>query len=189
MSETTVVLAVLGALVVVLAATLVVVSARSRSAAPLYVQADVHPEDEPLASDAAELVDESQVEEIEQERPVPASAGKRNMVTALIVGVLVVAAVIVATQTTKPTVAGAAISQTFETGQACVTVSVPVVAADKADSQDTADALFSALTQLKGLKTATYDAELSSISVGFCETSTTEDAIRQAIAAAGLLAQ
>ena len=114
---------------------------------------------------------------------------KRNLVTGAIIGILIVAAAVVVAQTTRPQLTGDTISQTFAPGEPCATATIPIKVSGDSDPRATADALFAALKPLTGLNTATYNIKKMSIDVGYCESQTTEDALRQALAPTGLVAQ
>ncbi|MDP2182988.1 MAG: hypothetical protein Q8K99_10530 [Actinomycetota bacterium] len=129
----------------------------------------------------------------DEEAPTPehsrTGATARTKATAAIIGVIVILAVVIATQTTKPQQVGDTISQTFTPGEPCTVATIPLVVADGADPQATADALFAALKPMVGLNTATYNIKTSSIEVGFCDSETSEAVVRQALAATGLVAE
>ena len=114
---------------------------------------------------------------------------KRNLMTGAIIGVLILAAAVVVMQTTRPQLTGDTISQTFAPGEPCATATIPIKVSGNADPRATADALFAALKPLAGLNTATYNLKKLSIDVGYCESQTSEDALRQALAPTGLVAQ
>lgn len=116
------------------------------------------------------------------------SAGRRNLIAATVVGVLVVGTFIIGAQTTKPTLTENTITQTFSQGEPCLTSTIPLAVPGGADPQATAKTLFTALGPVRGLTAATYDIAASTIQVGFCESQTTEDAIRQALAVTGMVA-
>jgi hypothetical protein len=118
-----------------------------------------------------------------------AGTAKRNLVTAGIVVVFIILGIVIGTQTTKPQATGDKISQTFAQGEACVTASIPLAVPQGSDPRATADKIFAALQPIGGMKNATYDTKTSSIEVGFCESSTSEAAIKQALMPTGLIAQ
>jgi hypothetical protein len=113
---------------------------------------------------------------------------KRNLVTATIIGGLVVAAIIVGAQTTKPKATGDTISQTFSSGEACATATIPLAVSADADPSKTAEVLFTAIRPIPGLTTATYNRKTASIDIGYCESSSSEAALRQALAPTGMVA-
>ena len=82
---------------------------------------------------------------------------KRNLVTAAIIGVLVVAAVVVGAQSTRPKMTGDTISQTFSSAEPCATAKIPLAVDEGADPQKTAETLFAAIKPIAGLTTATYN--------------------------------
>ncbi len=113
---------------------------------------------------------------------------KRNLVTATIIGGLVVAAIIVGAQTMKPKATGDTISQTFSSGEACATATIPLAVSADADPGKTAETLFAAIKPIPGLTTATYNRKTASIDIGYCESSSSEAALRQALAPTGMVA-
>jgi hypothetical protein len=114
---------------------------------------------------------------------------KRNLVTAVIVGVLVVAGIVLGIQGTKPKSTGDTVTKTFSQGEPCATATVALALPPNAETQATADQLFEALQPVAGgLNTATFNRATSSIDVGYCESKTTEDAVRAALAPTGMVA-
>jgi hypothetical protein len=113
---------------------------------------------------------------------------KRNLVTAAIIGVLIVAAVVVGTQATKPKITGDTISQTFSSAEPCATAAIALAVPSGADPSKTAEAMFAAIRPIPGLTTATYNIKTGSIDIGFCESSSSEAALRQALAPTGMVA-
>jgi len=185
-------LVVLIALVAAAAIALVLVLGRSKGAGSGGIPSSEEPEEEtpaPLAAsdvsptDAAADTDE--VPSFETSRP---SAAKRNLLTVSVIGVFIVAAVLIGAQTTKPKSSGDTISKTYSAGEPCETAVIPLAVPDSTDAQTAADALFAALGPVGGLNTATYNLKTSSLSVGYCESKTTEPAIRDALAPTGLIA-
>ena len=114
---------------------------------------------------------------------------KRNLVTGGIIGVLVVAAVVVGTQSTRPKMTGDTISQTFSSAEPCATAKIPLAVDAGADPQQTADKLFAAIKPIPGLTTATFNRKTATIDIGYCESSSSEAALRQALAPTGLVAE
>ncbi len=144
-------------------------------------------------SSAAETTDADDVDGAsDSESPVsgqPMSGrAKRNLVTALIVGALAVAAVVVGMQSTAPKMTGDTISQTFSAGEPCATAKISLAVPDQADPQKTAEALFAAIKPIAGLTTATYNRKTSSIDIGYCDSTSSEAALRQALAPTGMVA-
>lgn len=119
----------------------------------------------------------------------PAGAGKRRAITLAFLGVIVVLVVVIAIQTTKPQQVGSTISQTFTPGDPCTRTTIALTVPGDTDPQTTANTLFAALRPVVGLNTATFDAETSSIDIGFCDSVTSEAVIRQALAPTGLVAE
>jgi hypothetical protein len=114
---------------------------------------------------------------------------KRNLVTAAIIGVLVVAAVVVGVQNTRPKMTGDTISQVFSSAEPCATADIALTVPDKADPQKTAETVFAAIRPIAGLTTATYNRKTNRIDIGYCESSSSEAALRQALAPTGLVAE
>ena len=142
------------------------------------------------ATDEGSEVDEgpSEVDGSAERPQAPKGAAKRKLVTAGIIAALVLAAVVAGGQSAKPKVTGDTVTEVFAQGEPCVTATIALSVADGADPGTTASSLFDALRPLKGLNTATYNAKTSSIDVGYCESKSTEDALRNALAPTGLLA-
>ena len=116
------------------------------------------------------------------------ASAKRNTITAVLIGVMVVAGLVLGSQATKPKLAGDTISKTFSQGSPCASATIQVVQKDGADPAATADVLFKALEGLDGMNSGTYNAKTSSIDVGWCESVTTEDAVRGVLEPTGLIA-
>jgi len=114
------------------------------------------------------------------------SSLKRNLSTGAIIVVLVIAAVAVGSRSTRPQAIGDTISQTFSAGEPCETAQIPV--ANAGDPEDTAKRLFAALGTMTGLNAATYNIKTQSIEVGYCESQTSEDAVRRVLQSTGLVA-
>lgn len=114
---------------------------------------------------------------------------KRNLVTASIVGAIIVSTFVVGNQTTKPQIEGDSISQTFSQGQPCSTATIAIAVPVEADPTKTADTLFSALKAVDGMNTATYNFKTSTLEAGFCESKGSEESVRQALAPTGLVAE
>ena len=119
----------------------------------------------------------------------PSTAAKRGLIAAGIIGVIIVVAVIVGRETTKPQVAGDTVTKVFAPGQPCVSATIALTVPSGADIAATAQQIFAALKPVAGMNTATYNARTSSVDVGFCESSTSESAVREALAKTGLVAQ
>ncbi len=107
--------------------------------------------------------------------------------TAVIVGSVIVIAMVVGNQTTKPQIEGDSISQTFSQGQPCSTATIALAVPADADPTKTAETLFAALNPADGMNTATYNFKTSTLEAGFCESKATEESVRQALAPTGLV--
>jgi hypothetical protein len=116
-------------------------------------------------------------------------AARRNLITVTIIGGVVVGALVIGGQATKPQLTGDTISQTFAQGDPCATATIPLATPQGADPTATAKTVFAALTPLQGLTTGTYNWRTSNLEIGFCESKSSESAIRQALAPTGLVAQ
>jgi hypothetical protein len=123
-----------------------------------------------------------------ESRPAVPGKTKRNLVTAAIIGGLIVAAVVVGVQSTRPQFSGDAISQTFSAGQPCAHAIIAITASDGTDPRKTAEVLFAALKPLPGLNTASYNPKTSSLDIGYCESSSSEAVLRSTLAPTGLVA-
>lgn len=121
-------------------------------------------------------------------KPALSGSTKRNLVTASIIGVLLIAAVVMGTQATRPKMTGDTISETFAAGEPCLTSTIALKVPEGADPGKTAETLFSSLRAMGVLNVATYNVKTASIDVGFCESKTTEGAVRQALAPTGMVA-
>jgi hypothetical protein len=116
-------------------------------------------------------------------------AAKRNIATVSIIGAIVVAALLIAGQATKPRLTGDTISQTFSPGEPCATASIALAARGNTDPEKTAESLFAAIKPIPGLTTGSYNWKTSQLEIGFCESQSSEAAIRQALAPTGLVAE
>ncbi|MBU4556471.1 MAG: hypothetical protein KJ747_06335 [Actinobacteria bacterium] len=125
---------------------------------------------------------------VDEDDAARSGVAKRNMVTAVIVAVIVIIAIVAGIQTAKPQQVGDTITQTFNPGEACATANIQLTVPADSDPQATADSLFTALGTVEGLNTVTYNQKSSSLSVGYCESETTEILVREALATTGLLA-
>lgn len=117
------------------------------------------------------------------------SAAKRNLLVGVVAVALILIVVIVAGETTKPKVATDSISQTFASGDPCLTVTIPLDVPNGSDPEVTAAAIFEALGPIDGLNTATYRIGTSTLDVGFCESKTSESIIAQTLQPTGLVLQ
>lgn len=116
----------------------------------------------------------------------PAST-RRAIVTAAVVVVFMLVAVIVGVETNKPRVTGDTISRTFAGGEACATASIALAVPAGADAVTTAQSLFDALKAVPSITTVTYSLKASTVEVGYCESSSSEAALREALAPTGLV--
>jgi len=125
------------------------------------------------------------------DQPERRSAGSanRNLVTLGVVGAIVVAALAIGNQTTKPQVFGDSVTQTFSQGQPCSTATIALSVPADSDLASIAETLFSALKPLEGMNSATVNLKTSSIEVGFCESKADEGVVRQALAPTGLVSE
>ncbi len=114
-------------------------------------------------------------------------AAKRNILTGAIVGSIIVVALVVGNQTNKPLIEGDSISQTFSQGQPCSTATIALAVPAGEDPAKTAETLFTALRAVDGMNTATYNFKTSTLEAGFCESSATEESVRQGLAPTGLV--
>jgi hypothetical protein len=176
------VLAVILAGIAVVAIAVVLVS--RRKPAPL-----TSAEEGVNAVEAAEDEDDSNDSQTHAPAGRSAGAGRRRLVTGLIIGGLVVGAIVVGSQSGKPKMIGDTVTETFAQGDPCVTANIAVALPAGTDPAQAAETLFGALRPVSGLKSATLNVKTSSMQVGFCESQTSETAVRGALAPTGLIAQ
>jgi hypothetical protein len=118
------------------------------------------------------------------------SAGARRALVALaIVAAIVGVAAIAGRETTKPQFVGEKVTQVFAQGQPCETATIALSLPGGQDPAATAERVFAVLKPVTGMNTATFDPKTSSLEVGFCGTTTSEKAVRDAVATTGLLIQ
>jgi len=128
----------------------------------------------------------------DQDEDAPESPGlspsaKRGIVTVGIIGLLVVLAFVVADQNSKSKVTGDTITKTFSSAEPCENAQIAVAVDDGADPQQTAETLFAAIQSVPSLTTATYNHKAGSIQIGYCESQTSEAALKEALAPTGLV--
>jgi hypothetical protein len=116
-------------------------------------------------------------------------ATKRNLVALAIVAVLVALAFVSGNQATKPRLTGDTIARTFAPGDPCSSTSLAVNVSSETDPSTAAQRLFSALEPMEGINTASLNVKTSRIEVGFCESSASEQSVREALLPTGLLAE
>jgi hypothetical protein len=170
---------------VVLVVVAVAVSGTRRGAlAQGFAGAD---EDEPLVATAP--LSDGDGGEGAEEVPAPRNpaATRRAIATAAVVVVFVLVAVIVGVETNKPRVTGDTVSRTFAGGEACATASIALAVPAGADPAATAQSLFDALKPVPSITTVTYSIRASTVEVGYCESSSSEAALREALAPTGLV--
>lgn len=114
---------------------------------------------------------------------------KKTILTVAVVAPIFILAVVVGAQAAKPKFDGDTITKTFSQGQPCATATIPLDLTGGADPLDVSENLFEALQPVKGMNSATLNLKTSSIEVGFCESSASEVAIRQALLPTGLVAE
>jgi len=174
----------------------VIVAVRGKLASKVAADEDGAADDDG-AFEAAEHVDDRAADEgdepaddeeagVEPGAVGMSSGARRNLVTAGIIVVLVIAAVAVGARTTRPQATGDTISQTFSAGEPCETTSVAIK--DAGDPQATAKRLFEALGTMTGLKAATYNVKTGTIDVGYCESQTSAGAVKEVLSGTGLVA-
>lgn len=146
---------------------------------------DDEPEDAPVAAEV--------VQGPSDDAPVAPERGKsgrtrRRLVTAVFLIVMVVVVALIGREAAKPRLVGDAITQVFEGGEPCATANIPLALAAGADPADAAQTLFAALKAMKGINTATFNVKTSTIAVGYCESKTTEQAVRAGLVPTALVA-
>jgi hypothetical protein len=114
---------------------------------------------------------------------------KKTILTVAVVGVLVAFVFVAAAQGTKPKIQGETITKTFSQTAPCANVTIALTLPTGSDPAEVSESLFAALQPIPGMTTATLNAQASSIDVGFCESSASEDTIRQALLPTGLVAE
>ncbi len=151
----------------------------------------------PLTSDEAAADDEPRantVDASDDEESAQGTAGgtkgstKRKVVTAVIIGAFILGVVVVGGQATKPKATGDTYSQTFGPGDPCATANIVLAVPAGASPATTAESLFGAIRPITGLTTATYNAKTSTIQIGYCDSTSSEAALRDALAPTGFLA-
>lgn len=126
--------------------------------------------------------------DVEETRRHMSGRAKRTAITVAMIAVMIIIAGVVGKETTKPQLSGDTISQTFAAGDPCATADIALTVEVAADPAKTAEALFAALRPVTGMNTATYDRKASTVRAGFCESKTSEAAVRAALQPTGLLA-
>lgn len=175
-------------LFVIAVAALVVVSVRRK---PEESSSD---DDQSVSAEPNDTAVEFSDDEVElpanssETRQSMSGGGKRLLVTVAVIVTLIAGVFIVVGQTTKPKLVGDTITRTFSPGEPCLISTLAVTAPKNADPNETAEKLFAALGPLGGMNLATYNVKTQSVEVGFCESKTSESAVRQALAATGLVA-
>ncbi|NTU71830.1 MAG: hypothetical protein HGB10_08440 [Coriobacteriia bacterium] len=120
--------------------------------------------------------------------PSGAASRKRLFVVVAVVGALVALTVVVTGQGAKPKAIGGVVTETFAQGEPCVTSTLALSLPADTDPASAAESLLAPLRTATGLKSATFDASKGTLQVGYCESETTEDALRTLLAPTGLLA-
>jgi len=146
----------------------------------------------PVRTPAKQAVQADATTDADEDEAAPAArsgASKRTIVTAAIVGVIVLVAVILGSQAGKPQVVGDTVMETYSAQEPCATVSIALATSGDDDPNGTGKQMFDAIRPLAGLTTATYNFKANTLSVGFCESETSEEAIRAALAPTGLVAE
>jgi hypothetical protein len=113
---------------------------------------------------------------------------KLLMLTAVFVIGLIVAVAMIGGGAPKPTLTGDVISRTFSAGEPCATASIPITVPQGTEPTKVAETIFGALESAKGMNTASYNVKTSVLEAGFCESKSSEKAVREALAPTGLLA-
>jgi len=145
------------------------------------------------AATVATQDDDSGSDDFADDAPEPATASrpgaaKRTMVTGIIVAIMVIVAIVLGMQAAKPQVVGDTITETYSPQEACATISIGLSTAGDDDPASTGKTMFDAIRPLPGLTSATYNHKTGTLEVGFCESETSEAAIREALAPTGVLA-
>jgi hypothetical protein len=117
------------------------------------------------------------------------AALKRNVATAAVAAVLIAAVAIVGQQATKPQITGDTITRVFSQEEPCTSAKIALSVPQNADHTRVAEQLFDALGATKGgVAKATYNLKTATLEVGFCDSKSSEDAVRAALAPTGMVA-
>jgi hypothetical protein len=145
-------------------------------------------DDDDEATSAPEQRDAPDVRDEQQIVPKRRGSKKRTLITGGIIAVFLLIAVIVGVETTKPRVTGDTISQTFTTADPCATTVIALSVPAGSDPVANAQKLFAVLKGVASVTNATYSISGSTVEVGYCESQTSPDALRTALAPTGLVA-
>jgi len=107
--------------------------------------------------------------------------------TLVVVGAIVLAGIFAASQGGKAQTTNSAITKTFSNQEACTTAQITLAFPQGTDTANAAEQMFTALATVPSITKATVRTDSPSISVGYCDSTTTEDAIRAALAPTGFL--
>ncbi len=105
----------------------------------------------------------------------------------VVVGLLVVAGVIAGGQGVSAKVVGGTVKKNFGAPSACTAASIPVTANQGVDLGSQADALLDSFIGQEGIGDVVLDLDRSVIDVNFCESSQSEESVRQILSGSGLV--
>jgi hypothetical protein len=116
------------------------------------------------------------------------AAAKRKLITFSTLGVIALITAIACIQSSKPQRAGDTLSRVFSSGAPCASATIQIKPPSGSNPNDVAKTLFDALASAPGMNTATYNVRTSVLDAGYCESSGSEAAVREALAPTGLAA-
>ncbi len=145
---------------------------------------DVTDDRDPGTSDPA-------VDDATPARPAPGK-GMRSMRIAITVGLVTMLAIVFGAlllNARQPAVSSDTISKVFSSQDPCATATIPLTLPDGVDADEAAGRIFDILQTTDGMRAATIYRADPRLEVGFCESSTSEQAIRAALAPTGFIAE
>lgn len=129
----------------------------------------------------AELADEDEVQ-------APAGRRSKSLVPILIVvAAFAVAFIFAATRGTSAAVVDGKIAKNFGSQSACQFSSIPVIPNEGVDLARQGEELVNAFDGASGVGDVVLDVEQSRIDIGWCESSQSEESVRQALMSTGLV--
>lgn len=117
----------------------------------------------------------------------PPKKMKPVLPTLIILGMILGAFAIAGSKGSSPAVMDGKITQNFGAPSACQSASIPFTANQGIDLAKEADQLFKGFEGMDGVSEVTIDVAQSKIDVAWCESSQSEDSMRQALSGTGLI--
>lgn len=117
----------------------------------------------------------------------PAKKVNMAVVTVAVVGALLIGVVIAGGSGTSARVTGGTIKKSFGAASPCTSASIAVVANQGVDLATDGEKLVDAFIGKEGIGDVTLDIGRSTVDIAFCESSQTQDSIRQILAGTGLV--